>query len=142
MTPPLGSEDLPTKSDLEEMVAATDNLRTEALILFEFETGLRLPELVNMEIAHLTLGARKRIFVVTVPGLKANHRTVCVFERCGPVKRWLGVHPASGRAESALWTQKDDSHPLSQSTIQRIFTRVATQAGIKKRVTPRGVRKA
>lgn len=141
MTQPLDVEEILTKSDIDEMVATTDNLRDKALIAFQFEAGLRTTELTNQTILRLKPVIGGNGFEVIVHG-KSGSRTIRVIKCSNSVKRWLEVHPASGRAKSPVWTFRDELRSLSSLEIRRIFDRAATRAGVEKRATPKAVRRA
>ncbi|MBV0900182.1 tyrosine-type recombinase/integrase [Haloarcula salina] len=127
------------EADVKPMAEACHNTRDAALIMVQFEAGLRAGELYDLEVGDIfdaehTVG----IHPDGKQGEKPTHLKVAV-----PfLQKWLAEHPAGGDVDAPLWSKISDPERPSYNTFLEYFKRAADRAGVDKPVTPTNFRKS
>jgi len=133
---------LPTILDKKDLTALIESaceetpqgLRNRALLELMYAAGVRLSEVVGLDVRHLDL-REKRLLVRG----KGNKERIVLFGE--PAARALARYLAEGRpklapaTEAALFVNRD-GHRLSGRSVQQIVRRHALKAGLDKRVFP------
>lgn len=123
-----------SRGEVARLIGATRSLRDRSLVMTAYATGVRVSELVHLEVAHID-GERKVIRIHHGKGAKdrvgllppdLHHTLRDYWRQCRP-DRWLFPGAKSGR-------------PLSVSAVQKIFQLTGARAKIQKRVTPHCLR--
>ncbi len=129
----LGEDDL--ASLIESAVEATpQGLRNRAILELMYAAGVRLSEVVGLDVRHLDLDERRLL----VRGKGNKERIVLVG---APAEETLRRYLSQGRpkfaagAETALFVNRDGGR-LSGRSIQQIVRRHALKAGLDQRVYP------
>ncbi|MBU1148856.1 tyrosine-type recombinase/integrase [Patescibacteria group bacterium] len=130
------------EAPLKTKEARIIQLRDKAIIEMLFSTGLRVSELANLDIAHVSL--KKDEF--TVRGKGGKLRMVFISNQA---KYWLkqyldkrhDMFPALLiRHDRACQKNQDKDNRLTPRSIQRMVNKYAKVAGITKRITPHTLR--
>lgn len=131
----LAREDLISDIDRINMLAATSDLQSKALIDVTDEAGLRIGEL-------LTLGIKNIVFdengaMISVDG-KTGARRVRLIRSSKNLLNWYNSHPLKEKRESPLFIAKRKGHfgkRLSYASAMLIIKRAARDAKIDKKIT-------
>lgn len=141
MTQPATSTDYLTSSDVETLIAATQSSRTKAILGLWFETGLRLAELTNLELADVNPANSGRGFVVIVtPRTTLNTRSVRLIKYAHEVQDYLERGYVGDRDGPTQRPHGEEQHPLSKDHFCQILKQAVTQTDIEKQVTPVDIR--
>ncbi len=118
--------------EIEKLAEAAENQRDRTMVWVGYESGARPGELLGLKIRDIQFdehGAK-----IMVDG-KTGERRIRLVESVGELKKWLEAHPRKEDPDSALcWSQKGGS--LARFSWSRILKKLASRAGIKKRVHP------
>lgn len=119
-----------------------ERFRNEAVILFLFESGMRISELCGLQIEDIELVERGReTGRAKVHGKGAKDRHVPLGGRTSDALRayWRLERPKTS-SELAFLTR--DGEPLRRQLISQVLHELAQRAGLKQRVTPHVLRRA
>lgn len=149
VTPKLAKplSDAPSEEDLKKLLGAVkpdtpSGVRTRAMIETAYSCGLRVDELLSMDISSVDF--KQRLIRVIGKGRK---------ERAVPVGKqalsWTKQYLLSSREqllsgnidERALWVSRE-SRRMTPQAFQKIMQALSGSAGLEKRVTPHGLRRA
>ncbi|GAI13615.1 unnamed protein product, partial [marine sediment metagenome] len=111
--------------------------RNNAIIVLLYSSGIRLAELVNLDLADIDLKERQ----LKVRAKNGNESySPLTQEAVGTLKSYIEVRKARGNAEDeALFTTRTGER-IKRRDIQRIVPKYAKEAGINKKVTPHTLR--
>ena len=103
--------------------------RDASLVLFLLNTGLRLSELLALQIGDVEIGERKGTVIVRQgKGNRERNIPLNVAARKA-MQDWLAVRPQ--KASKFIWTAvEDESGSLTARSVQRILKRLGQEAGI------------
>ncbi len=125
------------ESDVRSLLAAARgptwfDVRNTAMLMLFLDTGLRLAELVGLDVDDVSLNDwRIRIR----NGKGSRDRTVFVGRGLHrALRRWLDVRGATRQAAALFVTRSGQRHDLRN--VERILGRLTAQAGVTVRVTP------
>lgn len=133
--------DILTLKEIERLINAARELRYQTFILVAFGMGLRIGEVLNLQIGdidkermrvHVRQGKGKKDRFVTLPQrpLEAMRRYWATHRN----KPWIFPN---GRTDEE---RRDASTCMDRSGVQRAFKAIAQSCGIHKRVTPHTLR--
>ena len=125
-----------------------DGLRDRAIMETFFSSGMRISELVSLNVDQLSLlkkGAgiiQARTFEISIVGKGKHIRTIFISPRAA---EWIRAYLATrGDDEKALFinhrTRNPESRRLSPRYIQLMISKYARLAGLSKKVTPHTLR--
>jgi integrase/recombinase XerC len=130
-----------SEADLRRLlraVHASDNLRDIAIIEVLAGTGIRVGELLDLQIGDITLRPRSGILIVRA-GKHDSYREIPLIRAVRQaLEKYLDQHSAAETTHASLW-QGIHGHLTHRSTILRILMRYANQAKIGD-VTPHQLR--
>jgi integrase/recombinase XerC len=111
-------------------------LRDAAIIELLYGAGLRVAELVALDLVHVSLEAR----MVKATGKRQKTRLVPFGEYAErALFAWLAVRPALAKNTDAFFVNRDGAR-LTTRTIARNLDRDALKAGLARRVSPHALR--
>jgi len=118
--------DLLTRSEVSELVGAIDNYKHKTMMLTCYGCGLRLSELVGLQVRHID-GERRLLRVQQGKGGK--DRAVIVSDALLQALRsyWMIYHPVKW-----LFPNRDPLQPLHIQSAQRVYKAAKSKAGIDK----------
>jgi integrase len=127
-----------TFEDVEKMADHTNNLRDRAFVLFLYESGARIGEVINIRIENFKpdqYGA-----IVTIPEGKTGSRDIRIIASAPALNLWLERgHPDRDNKDSmlfcGLWSKKKGKD-IEYATFRYMLKDLAKKAGIKKPVNP------
>ena len=125
--------------DIQPMLDACHNPRDKALIIVQFEGGLRGGELYDLRIGDVF--DSNHSVGVHVDG-KEGERPVHLIVSVPYLQRWLNEHPAKGDDTAFLWSKLSKPDRPSYNTFLGYFSDAAERAGVSKKVTPTNFRKS
>jgi integrase/recombinase XerC len=128
--------------ELERLFAVAEgdgwmNKRDTAILALMAKAGLRVGEVVALELGDIELGARSGWVTVRMGKGNKTRRVPLSSGVCRALRAYLAVRPASGA--SVLFLSRS-GNPLSARDVRRLVTRLAGRAGIEGRVTPHVLR--
>jgi len=121
-------------------------IRNKAIISFLYATGLRLGELLSLNVADLNMDERKAL-VCTFK--RKNHKREVYWdeETHGYLKRWLDVRlqmlVRAGLGCEALWISLDTAKKpcrVTKGAIERMIRELREKVGVEKKITPHSFR--
>jgi site-specific recombinase XerD len=137
-------------NDVERILAISDTsttkgLRDRAIMELLFSSGMRVAELVNLDIDSMSVlndNSTDRTYELTITGKGNRVRTIFISPRAAD---WLREYIATRRdVFKPLFINTRSKNPerkrLSARYIQNMISRCALQAGLSKRVTPHTLR--
>jgi site-specific recombinase XerD len=128
--------------ELERLFAAAEgdgwmNKRDTAILALMAKAGLRVGEVVALELGDIELGAKSGWVTVRMGKGNKTRRVPLSSGVCRALRAYLAVRPASGT--SVLFLSRS-GNPLSARDVRRVVVRLARRAGIEGRVTPHVLR--
>lgn len=139
--------DAPTEEELRKLLGAVKTntpagVRTRAMIETAYSCGLRVDELISMDISSVDLKQR----LIRVIGKGKRERTVPAGKQS---LFWIKQYLLSSREEllkgnideQALWISRGGIRMTPQA-FQKIMQSLSSSAGLEKNVTPHGLRRA
>lgn len=134
-------EDILSVAEIQAMVNATQGTRDRALIACLYETGVRISELLSLNLGRV---ARKEAnggpagYVLTFRKVKVageEHRGF-IFEAEAVLGSWLKGHPTPGKPDAALFCTFDGRGRLSRGGAWSVIEAAKVRAKITKKVYP------
>ncbi|MBQ0786866.1 MAG: tyrosine-type recombinase/integrase [Oceanihabitans sp.] len=133
---PKRDKKLPTVLSLEEVIqiiSVTKNLKHRAIIAIIYSCGLRISELINLELSHIDI-ARKQITIRNAKGRK--DRYVIIAESFLPL-----LHNYLSTYRPKRYFAEGQNHgKYSSESVRAFLKKTCNLAQIKKRVTPHTLR--
>ncbi len=133
---PKRDKKLPTVLSLEEVIqiiSVTKNLKHRAIIAIIYSCGLRISELINLELSHIDI-ARKQITIRNAKGRK--DRYVIIAESFLPLLRnYLSTY-----RPKRYFAEGQNHGKYSSESVRAFLKKTCNLAQIKKRVTPHTLR--
>ncbi|WP_082146638.1 site-specific integrase [Halostagnicola sp. A56] len=103
-------QDLLTKNDIEDQIAAAKNPRDKAFIAVLYETGARIGELIDLTIGDIE--DRKHGKKIIIDG-KTGARRLPLVESVPYLNKWLNAHP-NPQKNAPLWCKIQQGDPDDQ----------------------------
>ncbi|MEW6664122.1 MAG: tyrosine-type recombinase/integrase [Thermodesulfobacteriota bacterium] len=122
--------------EILEMIRHARNTRDKALVSFLYESGARASEMLSMKIRHVEFTST--MVKATLPVSKTQPRVIPLVACKSHLATWLNYHPQKHNPEAPLWSnlKGDGRNALLNQTVGHILKRLASDAGIRKRVYP------
>lgn len=130
-------DELLTMDEIEKMIEAADNLRDKALISLISESGVRIEELLTLQIKHITFDEFGAIMRVNEG--KTGMRRVRLVASVPYLANWIENHHFKGNLDAPLWIKIgaiNQDEIVHYENARRIIKTLAKKAGINKRVHP------
>jgi integrase/recombinase XerD len=133
-------------SEVRDMMDEANLLRDKFLVLFFFETGARIGEVLGTEdnsvgplqIKDLTI--HDKYLEAEIPTLKNDKgiRELTLNKCIQLLQKWLERHPEGDNRQAPLFVNlnKGRGNVMSRRYVAKVFRRLADKAGIDKKVTP------
>jgi site-specific recombinase XerD len=131
-------EELLTEAEVQQLVSLTEHPRDKALLAVLYESGCRIGEILTLRLKHVQpdrYGAK-----VVVNG-KTGMRSVRLVAATPYLLSWMNLHPLRDNLEAPIWIELRKKKEAARKAIDYrnasiLIKRLATRAGIKKRVHP------
>lgn len=129
-------EQLLTFEEVLGMIRCARNPRDKAMISFLYESGARISEMLSMKIKHLEF--TPTLVKATLPVSKTNPRVIPLAACKRHLATWINYHPLKDDPDAYLWSnlKRGGNEPLLNQTVNVILKKIASDAGITKRVYP------
>ena len=124
---------LPVVLSRDEVTAVFDaaaNLKHRTILMTLYATGVRLAELLALEIAEID---SRRMLIGVRHGKGARDRYVPLSER---LLEQLRLYWKQNRPPMCLFPGKDPHAPFANTSVQRICSKAGRKAGLSKKVSP------
>lgn len=133
-----------TPSEVTDMMEEANLVRDEFMVLFFFETGARISEILGNEkeeplnIGDLTMKERYLEADFTTLKNDKGDRELALNRCMELLQRWLERHPNGEDQDAPLFVNlnKGRGNVMSKRYVAKLLRRLAEEAGINKRVTP------
>lgn len=121
--------------DIIEMIKATSYTRDRAILLLLYKTGIRVGELINLNLETVSLDKG----TIRMPmSMKKEQRDIYFDEECGEaLKAWISVRVSSGN--NALFIDNGDR--LKDKFVRTLVKEIANRSGIQISVTSQTFRR-
>jgi site-specific recombinase XerD len=121
-------------TELNAMFQSLSNIKHQAILITTYSAGLRVSEAVHLRVSDID---SKRMVIRVDQGKGRKDRYVPLSDALLPVLRkyWKIVRP-----NDWLFQGQDPKHPLTRSSVERIFKKAKKDAGITKNVTIHSLR--
>ena len=137
-----------TVEQIEKLLTSADTvdyltIRNRAMLEALFSTGLRIAELINLNVEQFANIKNKPDFELGVIGKGGNPRTVYFSERAlNWIKKWLSVRNSKSKALFINLQKEnaDNDNRLTSRSVERIVKKYAVLAGIPLFTTPHTLR--
>jgi integrase len=132
----LPRDSLISRSDLDRMVRAADNLRDKAFLRVLYESGCRIGEILSLRIKHVKFDRYGAILVVHG---KTGDRAVRIIASAPALANWIENHPEGNNPEAPLWISigtKSRGSGITRTGVGQVLRRVVKRAGLRKRIYP------
>jgi len=129
-------EQILTYEEVLEMIRHARNVRDKAIVSFLYESGARISEMLSMKIKHLEF--TPAIVKTTLPVSKTRPRVIPLVACRQHLATWVNYHPFKDNPDAPVWSnlKRNGGEPLLSQTVNSILKRIASNAGIAKRVYP------
>lgn len=118
--------------EVQEIVDAASNLRDKLIVSLLFCTGIRVSELVGIELSDINMDERS----IRVKGKGGKERVIFFDTR---TKDLLTQYVKGIEGDGYLFPGRSGGH-IHYVTVERIIRRLAKKAGLKKKITPHVLR--
>ena len=129
-------EELLTEEEVKKMLEAAEHPRDAALVATWYDSGGRVGENGTRLIKHIGFDQYGSYEIVKG---KTGMRRIRLVMSTPYIAAWLAIHPQKENPEAPLWVnvgRHSHGEPMKYDAIRMVFKRLATKAGIKKRVYP------
>lgn len=130
--------ELPTPRTVSQMYHEACNPRDRLLVVFLWETGARIGELLNID--WNDLADQGKYFNVKLDG-KTGKRVVPVTDSYDLLEKWKQEQSVSGGA-SPIFTSFHSHERMSYSSARKQLRSMAKRAGVQRKVNPHSFRKS
>jgi len=135
-------EELLTEEDVRKLVEAAGHPRDKAFILVLYESGCRIGELLTLRIKNIMFDSNGAALLVNG---KTGQRRVRIIASAPLLSVWLNNHPFRDNPDSPLWVvvgTKNHHDALGYASIVAQLRKIATRAGVNRKVNPHAFRHA
>jgi len=134
--------DVLTFEDVKKLANATDNLRDRAFILFLYESGARIGEIMSIRIRDFST-PDKYGSMIHIPEGKTGERDIRIISSAPAISNWLTQHPNRNNIESVLFCGNSNFNkgkPIDYNNYRKLLLKAKKKAGINKPVNPHNFR--
>ncbi|WP_440952024.1 tyrosine-type recombinase/integrase [Methanococcoides sp. FTZ1] len=127
-------EELLTEDEVKQMIDVANHPRDKAIVAVLYDSGCRISEMGNLRLKHIVFDQYGAF--ITVDG-KTGMRRVRLISSVPYMSAWIAIHPDSDNPNAYLWLgrgSKNMGNQLKYSGYRTLMKKLATDAGIKKRV--------
>jgi integrase/recombinase XerD len=124
------------REEVARLIELTAHTKHRAILMTTYGAGLRLNELCHLKVSDID-SARMTIRVEQGKGAKDRYTLLSPRLLAELRRYWAGYRP-----KLWLFASKDGEHPISDTTVQKIFYRAKARAGISKDCGIHGLRHA
>lgn len=129
-------EELLTVEEIKKLSENTNNLRDRSFVLFLYESGARIGEILNIKLKDVEFD--KFGAMVNLHG-KTGSRKIRIIASAPAISNWLIDHPQKNNKNAFLycgiWSKKR-GEAVDYATFNKMLKEVAKKAGIDKPVNP------
>lgn len=126
---------VPTRGEVLQLANALSNRKHRAAVLLAYGSGLRVGELVALDVGDVDLD---ELLVRVRAGKGGKDRHTVLSEALVPEVAWL----TNGRADHAPLVASAHGGRWSTRSMQQVMAKACRKAGVQKRVTPHSLRHA
>jgi site-specific recombinase XerD len=121
-------------AELRALFGSVANIKHRAILMATYSAGLRLSEVVHLRVSDID---SQRMVIRVDQGKGRKDRCVPLSEALLPILRryWKAARP-----DHWLFAGQIPNRPLTQSSVQRVFSKAKTNAAIDKKVTVHSLR--
>jgi len=133
-------EDMLNENEIKKLIDICDNLRDRAIISLFWDTGVRVGELVSLNVGNVTNDGEFMSIYVTG---KSGSRNLGLITSASLVNELLNLHMNKNDLSAPLfisYNSKNYGGRLSENSVQELLKILGKRAGIKKKVTPHLIR--
>ncbi len=113
--------------------------RDATLVFFLLHTGLRIQEMLDLQLADLEIGERKGKMIVR-QGKGGKQRVIPLnSDACKTLQGWLVIRPETESLFVWVAVESEANEALSSRSVQRVVLRIGRDAGLE-RLTPHVLR--
>jgi site-specific recombinase XerD len=113
--------------------------RDAALVIFLLHTGLRIQEMLDLQLTDLEIGERKGKMIVR-QGKGGKQRVIPLnSDACKALQGWLAIRPQKESLFVWVAVESEANEALSSRSVQRVVLRIGNDAGLE-RLTPHVLR--
>ncbi len=130
--------DLLTVDDAKALADAAENLRDRALILFLYESGCRVGELMELRLRDLE-SDRYGMKAILPDSGKTGARFTRLIASGPAISNWLLEHPAREKRDAPVFCRINNpgrGETLGYRSVNKLLKQVAKRAGVSKPVNP------
>ncbi len=122
-----------SQQEVLDLLRATKNLKHRAVLALMYSAGLRIGEVLKLELRHIDVD-RRQLLIKNAKGRK--DRNVILAESFLPLfGNYFGTY-----APKKYFVEGEGGNPYSAASVRAFLKRACQHAGIKKRVTPHTLR--
>jgi len=127
--PAVSEKDLFTEEEIQKLVNATDNIKFKFAIMFLYESGVRVGELLNIKIGDIKLNDRYATIEIFQPKTKEKKVVFC-FLSFPYLLKLLQQHPFRNNPDAyLLLTEKNKKYHIK--VFEQIMKEIFQKAGVR-----------
>ena len=134
--------DVLTFDDVKELANATENLRDRAFILFLYESGCRIGELMSIRIKDFTTPDQYGS-MMHIPEGKTGPRDIRIISSSPAISNWLTQHPTRNDTNSLIFcgiSNFNKGKPIEYNNYRKVLIKAKAKTNIQKPVNPHNFR--
>ena len=132
-----------TRDEIQKLVDGCDTLRDRAMIMMYWDSGARLNEVLNLDLANLEID---RFGAVAIVDGKTGKRRIRLTSCVPDLQNWLDTHPLRGQKDAPLFvtyrTRGSGPTRLSFRTVENRLKYLGKKLGMQKRIHAHAFRHA
>jgi site-specific recombinase XerD len=136
-------DELPDAKDIGKMISVAPYNRDKAIVAFIYDSGVRIGELLGMQIKDLVFDENGVLAQVT--GKTGPRRIRLVFS-APYLATWINEHPQKDNKDAPLWVtnirknNKQIVESITYAGVRILLQRLAERAGVTKKINPHNFR--
>lgn len=133
-------EDLITEDEVRKLIDACNHSRDRAIIIFLWESGCRVGELLTMKIKNVIF---EDSYIRVMLNGKTGMRRVPLIDSTQYIAEWLNDHPSKNDPEAPLWVGIGSAafnKQLEYGALRKMLIEIGMKSEIKKGVNPHNFR--
>ena len=130
------TNDVLTWNDVVFLSGYAMNTRDKALIQVLWESGVRIGELLTLQIGDIEILNQGLYMVLHLRESKTYTRGVLIVRSAPALTEWLNQHPLKKNKTSPLWVTMDSKSPLLPPAVRRTLQRAQANSDFKKPIYP------